>query len=259
MAKLVVTPEGRVGVVPGRTVTQIQQGRSSVSIAPRGFGGGGRSGPVPRNRLVPRGPRRPVDFSPGVGTPNPFGLGGIVDFLTDFIPGGDLIDRGIDVIGGLFDRGRGGGGRTGLDAGCPDGFRRNPRTGRCEAEGIRGGLERFIPGGRTGVLPAPGQTGEAVVGAFGLPAFVPAQAGVITTKEGDQRPILRCPTGMVLGKDDLCYPKSVLGARNRFRKHKRAPRPPVTAQDAKAIRRANRVKDKVKDLAKDVGFSCRRR
>jgi len=87
--------------------------------------------------------------------------------------------------------------------------------------------------------------GEAVVGAFGMPAMVPDE---------EVRRMLVCPTGMVLGTDDLCYPKGVLSARNLHRKWRRPARAPVTAGDAKAIRTAARARERVLKLAKDVGL-----
>lgn len=87
--------------------------------------------------------------------------------------------------------------------------------------------------------------GGAVVGAFGMPAMVPARLA---------RTVLQCPRGAVLGTDDLCYPKGVLSARNLHRKWRRAPRPVVSNADAKAIRRAAATRDRVLKLAKDVGL-----
>jgi len=87
--------------------------------------------------------------------------------------------------------------------------------------------------------------GEAVVGAFGMPAMVP---------EEEVRRMLVCPRGMVLGTDDLCYPKGVLSSRNLHRKWRRPPRAPVTAADAKAIRTAAKARDRVLGLAKSVGL-----
>jgi len=87
--------------------------------------------------------------------------------------------------------------------------------------------------------------GQAVVGAFGMPAMVPAQ---------EMRMTLVCPRGMVLGTDDLCYPKGVLSSRNLHRKWRRPPRPVISAGDARAIRVAAAAKDRVLKLAKDVGL-----
>lgn len=139
-------------------------------------------------------------------------------------------------------------------ASCPPGFQADPRTGVCQATGIGGALQRFLPGGRTGTLPItpPGQRidayGNAVMGAFGQPALQPAQA---------QQVALRCPPGMVLGKDNLCYAKSAI--RNTDRKWPKAPKPPISRKDWKALMTADRVRNKAKDIAGKAGYSCRKR
>ena len=102
----------------------------------------------------------------------------------------------------------------------------------------------FPPGGEPLTIPA---GGEARMGAFGLPAVTPTIVG-----ERNGRPIRQCPTGLVLGKDNMCY----AGLPQRFRKWPRKRKPPVTAADMKAIRRAARTSERVKRLAGDVGFTC---
>lgn len=104
-----------------------------------------------------------------------------------------------------------------------------------------------LPGGEPLTM-QPG--GAAVMGAFGLPAMQPLV---------EERIVRSCGPGMVLGKDNLCYPKGVLSARSQFRKWRKAAKPPITASDMKAIRKAARARDRVKGLAKDVGFTCRTR
>lgn len=107
------------------------------------------------------------------------------------------------------------------------------------------------PGGKPAVVPSSGtdvsgyMAGRAVMGGFGLPAMEPRV---------ETRIHRECGPGMVLGKDDLCYPKAILSRRSRFRKWRQPPRPPVTSADVKAIRRAARARDRVSDLAQDVGF-----
>jgi len=98
--------------------------------------------------------------------------------------------------------------------------------------------------------------GVPVEGAFGFAARTPFLVGVVTNNRGEQSAIRRCSRGSVLGQDDLCYPKSVLPRRNKFRKHKGAKRPPMTAKDASALARIGTLRDKVKDLASDAGMSC---
>ena len=116
-------------------------------------------------------------------------------------------------------------------------------------------LMALPPGGKPGVIPAPGTPvgsggGTAVMGGFGLPAMTP----VIETRVHRS-----CGPGMVLGKDNLCYPKRILPRRSNLRKWKGDRRPPVSAADAAAIRRAERARNRVKELAKDVGFSVKKR
>lgn len=138
--------------------------------------------------------------------------------------------------------------RTG---GCGPGF--VMRGGKCVRKGgILSATQRFFGFGRPPPRAPPevttmarSRTGQAVVGAFGMPAMVPVE---------EVRRLLVCPRGMVLGTDDLCYPKGVLSSRNLHRKWRRPPRAPVTAADARAIRKAAATRDRVLQLAKDVGL-----
>lgn len=131
---------------------------------------------------------------------------------------------------------------------CGLGFVRGP-DGRC----VRRGREIFDPLGLFGGPPRQETTAvarqrggfQAVEGAFGMPAMVP---------EEQMRVTLVCPRGMVLGDDNLCYPKAVLPRRSKFRKWRGEARPVVSAADAKAIRRAASARDRVLKLAKDVGL-----
>jgi len=140
-------------------------------------------------------------------------------------------------------------------AACGPGF--VMQNGRCVRRGgLRGlpsrvldplGLGQFL------VRPQPRETPmardrggfQAVEGAFGMPAMVP---------EEEMRRTLVCPRGMVLGDDELCYPKAVLPRRSKFRKWRGQARPPVTAGDARAIRKAAAAKERVLTLAKSVGL-----
>jgi len=122
--------------------------------------------------------------------------------------------------------------------------RPDPVTGKCGTfAGRQPGPE---PGGVGG--------GQAVAGGFGLPAFVPDVVGTIQRADGSSGSILRCGRGMVLGIDNLCYPKAVMPRRSKFRKWRGQVRPPVSAADGRAIRRAASAKDRVLQLAKDVGL-----
>lgn len=147
---------------------------------------------------------------------------------------------------------RSSGGTTLQPSNCPDGFEFDVATQTCRKTGVAGTIQRTLPGGATGVMPV----GQATIGSFGIPAVFPMVAGNISRKDGTTGPILRCPSKMVLGSDDLCYQKPLP---RRFRKWKPDRKPPITAQDAQAIRRANSAKNRVKKLAGDVGFSCRKK
>lgn len=135
-------------------------------------------------------------------------------------------------------------------AGCPPGFK--IVRGRCVATGLGGALERLIPGGETGVLGL--EFGDAVMGAFGIPALEPAQVGTITRRDGTVAPILRCPPGAVLGTDELCYTKGTISRQNR--KWKPAAKPPISAADWRATRRFASVQKRIKKVASAGGFSC---
>ena len=116
---------------------------------------------------------------------------------------------------------------------CPPPARINPATGRCEAPtpGIRGRIERFLPGGRTGFAEAPdgrpaaftGPVGDAVMGQFGA-ALVPGTMVV-------ERSV--CLPGMQLAKDGLCYNKGAIT--NSQRLWPRGRRPLLTGGDMRAI------------------------
>jgi len=124
-----------------------------------------------------------------------------------------------------------GGGNGGQPDPCPSG---TVKVGdKCVAPGDA------FPGGDPATFPA---GGRAVEGSFGLPAITPRQ---------EQRTVLRCPSGMRLGKDNLCYPKAVLRRRSKFRKHRPPVKPPISRSEAKAVRQAQKVKDKLKKLTKD--------
>lgn len=92
--------------------------------------------------------------------------------------------------------------------------------------------------------------GRAVQGSFGMPAIEPTV---------ETRTHRSCPDGMVLGKDNLCYPKAILSRRSRFRKWRQPRRPMFTAGDLNAIRRAERLKKKARSIGKDLGLKVTKR
>jgi len=138
----------------------------------------------------------------------------------------------------------------GARADCPGGFRVDPRSGDCIQIGFRGAVERALPFGQTGTLAD--EFGEAVVGAFGMPALIPAQVGEI-----QGRPILRCPRGAVLGKDSLCYQKGVIPI--KFRKWRPARKPPISAKRWAELKGTATTKRMAKEIAAAAGFSCKKR
>lgn len=143
---------------------------------------------------------------------------------------------------------------TGAQSSCPDGYEVDASTGICKKSGVGGAIERWVPGGATGTL---GTGGQATIGAFGRPAMVPAQVGTVQRNDGTVSPVLRCLRGMVLGMDDLCYPKGSIP--RQYRKWKPACKPPMTCSDAKALRRIGTLQARVKKLASSAGLSTKKR
>jgi len=117
---------------------------------------------------------------------------------------------------------------------CPTGFVRIGNT--CQP----------IPGGGNGLPPTPRITTpaegdfQAVSGAFGMPAMAPKHEFVGK---------FICPSGMVLGRDELCYPKAVLRRDSKFRKWRPGMRPILTGGERRCITRArtsiNRAREAV--------------
>ena len=117
-------------------------------------------------------------------------------------------------------------------------------TGQVRVGNVCVDLTALPPGGDPAVTQTIG-AGVATVGAFGLPALRP---------QGVSRIVRRCGRGMVLGVDNLCYPKAVLPGRSKFRKWRRPIKPPISRRDVRAITLAAAAKDRVADLARDVGL-----
>lgn len=117
---------------------------------------------------------------------------------------------------------------------CPGGFQ-IPFTNRC----VEGPIVPRQPVG--GTLPV--ETG--IFGALSTSPFA------------EQRSVLRCPPGLVLALDNRCYASNSIP--RKYRKWKPARKPPVSAADARAIRRASSAQNRVKRLAQKSGFTCKRR
>lgn len=178
-----------------------------------------------------------------------------IGFLED-VAGVDIpfVGPGDRFLGGNRAEGLGAGSRVDFTGArrCPQGSRAN-RQGICEKVGAVAAIQRFVPGGQTGTIAD--EFGEAVIGAFGIPALVPQQVGTIERKDGSVGPILRCPTGAVLATDNLCYTKGTRGlAQNR--KWRPGTRPFLTGGDVRCLRRANSLRSSKgsKKLLKELGM-----
>jgi len=157
--------------------------------------------------------------------------GGLAGAACNLLPGflKDLCLLAAGLIPGI------GNGTSFLPDDCPPGM--------VKIGGVCVDLTALPPGGDPAFVPA---NGVATLGGFGLPALTPGS---------ETRLVRKCPRAMVLGIDNLCYPKAVLTGRSKFRKWRRPVRAPVTRRDVVAIRRAAGARDRVKELAKDVGLT----
>lgn len=153
----------------------------------------------------------------------------------------------VSTVGGA-NVGYQGSGNAGLGLGpggpCPTGFEWDGM--QCIQSGFQGWVEQTLPGGETGT--GLDVYGQAVMGAFGKPAIVPATMS---------QPTRRCPPGTVLGKDNLCYARGSIANSNR--KWPKPPRPLLSSHDMKTIRKAKSLANRVKKAATATGFSCRKR
>jgi hypothetical protein len=170
------------------------------------------------------------------------GLGAVTGLVTGG-PAGAVVGAGAAASALLA--GQGSGSVSSLTGTCPSGF--ELRQGVCvqveRAPGIGGFFERLVPGGSTGMQMA---GGTAVQGSFGLPAIEPRVLSTIK---------MRCPRGLVLGTDNLCYPKAILSRRSRWRKWKLPQRPPVTAAQARALNQIDSIRNSVKELGKKADLT----
>jgi len=183
-----------------------------------------------------------------IGAAKGFASGGFAGAGIGFVTAGEnTAGKGLGLGGGVTQSLPGT-----ITPGCPEGFELDAQ-GRCAKSGLRGVLERFVPGGETGftgVVPSfadPTQAGqlaaagafgdafgEAVLGRFGV-ALQPAIVSAVR---------LRCPQGAVLGKDNLCYDK----LRKGDRKWNPGARPLLTGGDMNTLRRARSLQARLKRL-----------
>jgi hypothetical protein len=139
--------------------------------------------------------------------------------------------------------------RLGLDAGtsasgidqCPPGTFRFPGTDSCVAPGDA------FPGGDPFTFQAGGPAGIGPLGLYAQPAR-------------EQVTTLRCPPGLVLAMDDLCYDSGSLP--KKFRKWRPASKPAVSGYDKRMMKKygVGGTKAKaVKKLASAAGFTCKQK
>lgn len=257
---------------PKATVLPTQQTGGTMVTAPYRTGGGGAV--VQALNVSPS-----LGFNPGGGmTPggggfNPYspslppGLGQLGTTLCNNI--GNATLRALCLAGVSI--GTGGGGTPSTDRGggfantpvggsCPTGYTRNPQTGTCETAGLGGSIQRGLPGGATGTMAD--ATGQAVMGAFNIPAEVPMQVGSVTRNDGVVSPILRCRGGMKLGADNLCYIKGTRGVRWKYATKRSGITiggRRITQKDVKALQALTRVQHAAKAFAGASGFTCKKR
>jgi len=210
-----------------------QQGRATARAAKRG-----RPTPGPSALTA-------VQVGREITAQNLFGIsiGGILKKGIGLLPGGRTA---IDIAERLLPSGR----RDAppdrrfpisLAGGCPDGFRDDPVRGCVK---ITDKVAAFLPGGSRGL------GGEAVEGAFGMPAIEP----VIVLREHRE-----CPKAMVLGEDDLCYPRAVLRRDSRFRKWKPGARPILTGGQRRAISKARTAVTTARDAISGLGVTVKKK
>jgi len=91
---------------------------------------------------------------------------------------------------------------------------------------------------------------QVTSGAFGMPATIPKEE--VSTR-------LECPRGMVLGEDDLCYPKQVLRRDSRFRKWRPGARPILTGGQRRAISKARTSVTTARDAIAGLGVTVKKK
>ena len=256
---MAVLPEANLGSIRGRIGRNrlfVEHGVDLKFPGPLngagGLGGRGPISPVTRRLATPTfrptGGRTDIGFAPGPGDPIFFQPlpGAIPGPLVPTAGGGGLGAAACNLLSGTA-RDFCLAALTFLPGGGPE-VPLVERPGGCPTGMVRLGdrcvdFSAAFPGGDPLTTPAGGQ---ATVGAFGLPALSP---------QGITRIVRKCGRGMVLGIDNLCYPKAVLTGRSKFRKWRRPVRPPISRRDVVAIKRAAGARDRVKELAKDVGLT----
>jgi len=159
-------------------------------------------------------------------------FGGVGDFLGDVLRDPTVQQVGKDLFG--IGQPPGGSGIVSSQP-CVPPFFRQP-DGSCKFD--------IDPGAGTGLPGGPGNIASSALGEIlGVNGRQPGQTARMT-----------CGPGMVLGIDNLCYPKQLLQGRSRFRKNKKARKPPISTKDWRCLMGAASAKDKMFDIAKKAGL-----
>jgi len=95
-----------------------------------------------------------------------------------------------------------------------------------------------------------GVRSQVVPGAFGMPAATP---------EIQTRTHRQCPSGMVLGKDLLCYPKAVLRRDSRFRRWRPGAKPVLTGGQRRGISKARTAVTDAKEAISGLGVTVKKK
>lgn len=217
--------------------------RTTIGIGPidfdLGIGGGGGPGNPPWG-----GGGLPGGYGPG----NPPPGFSLEDQARDLLAQGGralctrYLPEGVcDALAGLVGPGNGNGKGGGTQ--CEDGTVYNPDLDICVFPGS--------PGAGGGGQPAKGLPPGAV------------RATTVGNIRG--RPIRRCPKRFVLADpalfgEGVCFHKATIT--NKLRKWPKAPRPPVTAFDAKMMRKygpGGSKQKSIKKLAGNAGLSCKKK
>ena len=201
---------------------------------------------------------RPSNLRPGTRTSAGL-LDAVIGGIGGFVTGGPA-GAIAGVATGLGRKGprkvtTGGGTRLVGGSQCPAGT--VPVDGECRVTGIRGTVERILPGGKTGVRDPVPSTRTPMLDDFGVPAVTPMVVGTITRKDGTVGDILRCGPGEVLGKNDLCYRRGSIPP--GLRKWKPARKPPISAKQWRMLQGASTAENRAKEVAQKAGWKVTRK
>lgn len=191
--------------------------------------------------------------------PSPVPIGALPSLPS--LPGYSGPTRGIDI--NLPYSGAPGAGINFLSPGGTTGFGVNQvpaTTGGDLPPGTPGGMIskrgiRCSPGYRVGANGYCQPSGQSMP-ILGPVQVAPKVVGTIQRKDGTVSQIHRCPRGMVLAKDMLCYPKSMVP--KKFREWKPAKKPPISVRDWDALKRAKRAKNRAESVAREAGLYVRK-